>query len=410
MRNLNVALFLLCSAILITNQEHQIKAESDQFIRTKGVQFILNGNPFYANGFNAYWLMYTAAEPSERNKVTSAFSDAGKHGLSIVRTWAFNDGNGYRALQTSPGVYNEQVFQGLDFAVSEAGKYGMKVILCLVNNYKDFGGRNQYVEWGRSKGEKIDSEDGFYSNGVVKEMFKNHIKMVVNRRNTITGIVYKDDPNIMAWELINEPRCPSDQSGSTIQSWIKEMAAYVKSLDNNHMVDIGMEGFYGPSRSERQQNNPNFLVGTDFIANNQIQDIDFATTHTYPDAWFKDSSNEIQNTFLNNWVNNHLQDAENILKKPLMFAEFGQSNKLSSYNIGQRDKMFETIYSTVYMSSIKGGAAAGGLFWHLLTTGMDNLRDGYEIILSENSTTNSIIAYQSKKLKKVRHLYACSEC
>ncbi|XP_047320190.1 mannan endo-1,4-beta-mannosidase 7-like [Impatiens glandulifera] len=255
-------LLLLFSIILIINQKNQIRAEiketnSNQFIRTKGVQF--NGKPFYANGFNAYWLMYTGTDPSERYKVTAAYADAGKHGLSIVRTWAFNDGAGYRTLQKSPGIYDESVFQGLDFAVSEARKYGMKVILCFGNNFKDFGGKKQYVEWGRSKGQKIESEEGFYTNVVVKEMYKNHVKKVMNRKNTITGVIYKNDLTIMAWELINEPRFYSDKTGATIQSWIKEMAAYVKSMDNNHMVAAGMEGFYGSSHAGRQQNNPNYL-------------------------------------------------------------------------------------------------------------------------------------------------------
>jgi endo-1,4-beta-mannosidase len=39
----------------------------------------------------------------------------------------------------------------------------------------------------------------------------------MTRINSITNEAYKDDPTILAWELINEPRCPSDPSGDTLQ-------------------------------------------------------------------------------------------------------------------------------------------------------------------------------------------------
>lgn len=99
-----------------------------------------------------------------------------------------------------------------------------------------------------------------------------HSQAVLTRVNKITGVAYKDDPTIFAWELMNEPRCQSDLSGKTLQAWITEMAGYVKSVDPNHMLEIGLEGFYGES-----------TVGTDFISNNLIPGIDFATIHSYPD-------------------------------------------------------------------------------------------------------------------------------
>lgn len=80
------------------------------FVERKGIHFILNGKTHYVNGFNSYWLMYMASDPSTRSKVTSTFQQASQHGLNVGRTMAFNDGC-YRALQISPGSYDENVFR-----------------------------------------------------------------------------------------------------------------------------------------------------------------------------------------------------------------------------------------------------------------------------------------------------------
>eukprot|EP01018_Ginkgo_biloba_P018779 Gb_32194 [translate_table: standard] len=97
------------------------------FVQTRGTHFMANGSPLYVNGFNSYWLMYVATDPSQRYKVTSIFEQVEAHGLTVAQTWAFNDGR-YKALQTSPGVYDEQVFPALDFVVSEAQKHGIILI------------------------------------------------------------------------------------------------------------------------------------------------------------------------------------------------------------------------------------------------------------------------------------------
>ena len=109
----------LLLAILLHHQSFIVflEASGDGFIRTRGIHFLLNGNPFYANGFNAYWLMDTASDPSQRFKVSAAFKEATSHGLTFARTWAFSDG-GYRPLQFSPGFYNEQMFK-VSYNISE---------------------------------------------------------------------------------------------------------------------------------------------------------------------------------------------------------------------------------------------------------------------------------------------------
>ena len=53
-------------------------------------------------------MMKVAADPSQRSKVSDVFSQAAAARLSVCRTWAFNDG-GSRALQISPGIYDERV-------------------------------------------------------------------------------------------------------------------------------------------------------------------------------------------------------------------------------------------------------------------------------------------------------------
>lgn len=63
------------------------------------------------------------------------------------------------------------------------------------------------------------------------------------------------------------------------------MAAYVKSIDGIHLLEVGLEGFYGESMPQKKQFNPGFQVGTDFISNNQVPQIDFATIHLYPESW-----------------------------------------------------------------------------------------------------------------------------
>ena len=110
---------LTCLAIISELEEdHEIvgdagnHVDSWSMVQKKGNQFMLDGQPFYVNGFNTYWLMIFAVDESTRPKVSDVFQEASSVGLSVCRTWAFNDGQ-WRALQKSPNVYDEQVFKVL---------------------------------------------------------------------------------------------------------------------------------------------------------------------------------------------------------------------------------------------------------------------------------------------------------
>ncbi|OVA20457.1 Glycoside hydrolase [Macleaya cordata] len=373
------------------------------FVTTKDTQFLLNGSPFWFNGFNSYWMMQVAVEPTERYKISDAFREASTAGLTVCRTWAFTDG-GYQALQISPGVYDERVFQALDFVISEAQKYGIRLILSVVNNYKDYGGRPQYAQWARSAGVNITNDDDFYTNSVVKEYYKNHIKRVLTRFNTITKITYKDDWTIMAWELINEPRCETDYSGKTIQVWVQEMATYTKYIDNKHLLEIGMEGFYGDSMPEKKQNNPGgYNFGTDFISSNLIKEIDFATIHAYPDLWLPRKSESAQLEFMQRWMWSHWTDSREILKKPLVLAEFGKSNKDQGYTLSVRNSYMNTVYRNIYNFARRGRTMGGSLVWQIFAEGMESYYDGYEIVLSQNPSTTRLIAGHSKQMATLGH-------
>ncbi|KAG6403363.1 hypothetical protein SASPL_135581 [Salvia splendens] len=401
---------LTCLAIISELEEdHEIvgdagnHVDSWSMVQKKGNQFMLDGQPFYVNGFNTYWLMIFAVDESTRPKVSAVFQEASSVGLSVCRTWAFNDGQ-WRALQKSPNVYDEQ---GLDFVVSEAKKYKVRLILSLVNNWEAYGGKSQYVKWGKAAGLNLTSDDDFYSHPTLRSYYKSHVKTVLNRVNTITNITYKDDPTIFAWELINEPRCESDPSGDKLQAWIEEMSVYVKSIDPKHLLQIGSEGFYGESTPNKVQFNPNTYaqqVGTDFIRNHQVLGVDFASVHIYPDSWISQAISDAHIEFVRSWTQAHIDDAENYLGMPVMFTEFGVSRKDPGYNLTYHDALLSSVYQSVLNSTKRGGGGGGSLVWQLFPQGTDYMDDGYAVVLSKNPSLSHIISLQSTRLNMLNSL------
>ena len=75
------------------------------------------------------------------------------------------------------------------------------------------------------------------------------------------------------------------------------MSAYLKSVDSNHLVTIGEEGFWGYYDASMAYNPENSvspwaaLTGDNFTAQHNFKDIDFASIHYWPDEWVSPSAN-----------------------------------------------------------------------------------------------------------------------
>lgn len=55
----------------------------------------------------------------------------------------------------------------------------------------------------------------FFNDTGAKEIYKDYVRTIVSRENTINGRLYSQDPTLMAWGLLNEPRCETWKVCST---------------------------------------------------------------------------------------------------------------------------------------------------------------------------------------------------
>ncbi|KAL5574799.1 hypothetical protein UlMin_016498 [Ulmus minor] len=402
------------SALLYLNFKDQLAfpvlwQPAMSFVGTNSTHFIIvdgggNDSAFYVNGWNSYWLMEKSIWGESRPKVSKMLKMGAKMGLSVCRTWAFSDGDGPNSLQNSPGVFNERVFRALDFVIVEARKNRIRLIPSLVNNLNAFGGKAQYVRWAQEAGINASSSaDSFFSEPTIKDYYKAYVKAILTRKNSLSGVRYSEEPAIFAWELMNEPRCSSSSSASVLQAWITEMSAYVKSLDKRHLVTVGIEGFYGPSSAEKSTVNPGewaASLGSDFIQNSAIDNIDFASVHAYPDSWIQQGDSEAKAKFLSNWVDSHIRDGENVLKKPVLFTEVGSSLRINK-QAHDVNSFLKTVYDKIYESAKKRQAGAGALIWQLLVEGVEEYADQFSIVAWDHPSTFKLITRQSCRLQTI---------
>lgn len=152
-------------------------------------------------------------------------------GGRVARTYTLsvfkkNEPAGIPKHVLAPGKFNEEAFAALDRVLASANRHGVRLIIPFVNNFQWWGGVEDYAAFrGKARNE-------FWTDPQLIEDIKQTIRFVIERVNTVTGVPYKEDKAVLAWETGNETECP--------HSWTHEIAAYIKSLDSNHLV---MDGF-----------------------------------------------------------------------------------------------------------------------------------------------------------------------
>jgi len=332
------------------------------FVGRDGTSFRLNGDSFPVAGVNCYFLAY-CADTSRR----AAMTTAKQMGANAIRTWAFADSaqpggsvafqyleNGVIKIDDGPNG-----LQRLDGVIQTAEELGLKLILPLVNHWKDFGGMPMYLKWLGLDGDVKE----FYKSLDARLAYRKWVQHVLTRRNTLTGRLYAEEPAIMAWELTNEARCEGERD--ILLDWVHEMAGYVKQLDRNHLVALGDEGFFDEHRF-LQHNTKGQLYdgrhGTDFAAILDIPEIDFGGYHFYPQDW--DHAKDLE--FGDQWVTDHTAVGKRA-GKPVLMEEYGL--KLGDAVVP--DSAARNAWFTRWLKSVKDSGTAGALLWMLGGTESD---------------------------------------
>ncbi|MFN2532246.1 MAG: cellulase family glycosylhydrolase [Pyrinomonadaceae bacterium] len=354
------ALTIVVSAavlFLLTRQPFEIGSTGNQFVRSRGARFVIDGRPFRFVGANVS-VMY---RDEDRARMPETMKRAAQAGIKVVRVWASGEGGDVKpvsdladwprnhVLRTAPGIWNEDEFVHLDNVLAEAARNHIRVQLCLTNWWRDTGGVTQYLRWVGIKDAAddrypfgINNERAmlFYTNADAKRLYKEHIEKLTTRRNTVTGLLYRDDPTIFGWELMNEAQATTGRWEER-RAWIAEMSAYLKTLDPNHLVAPGDWGYR--TSAERRE----------WLADHGLRTIDYCDVHNYP----RDDHDSFVDTpdQLKQFIDNRVA-ATYALGKPLVFGEFGMG--VDGHNgFSQIDW-----YNAFFEGNAQAGSG-GAMFW-----------------------------------------------
>ena len=412
------------------------KSPVDDIITVKDGQFIRNGEPYYFVGTNFWYgaILGSEGEGGNRERLVRELDFMKSHGIDNLRVLVGGEGeNGLLGkiepnLQPEPGLYNDDVLAGLDFLMMELGKRGMTAVLYFNNAWEWSGGYTQYVAWANNTPVLVPRVDGWFSynafagefvrNERAKELFFNHLRYIITRTNRYTGIKYIEDPAIFSWQICNEPRAFSSKEQDNKEAfaeWIAASAKLIRSLDPNHMISTGSEGFYGCEWD---------MALCERI--HALDEISYINCHVWPYNWkwmrgdnmVADLDRSCANT--KEYIDMHIGLGHSI-NKPVVVEEFGMPRDNMDFHKGSpvvcRDKYYTFVFDLILKDKEQNGPFAGCNFWSWGGFAKTNVEDheywakgddytgdpaqeqqGLNSIFVEDSSTLNIIREANRRL------------
>ncbi len=342
-----------CTLLLLTAL--QIKAQTKNvpsgFVYAEGDKFMLDGQPFYISGANVYdFFTYGSSSGDietqfmDKQRIDEHMRRLYVNGIRVIRIWGFSHED-WHGFEPQKGVYSEAQFSLFDYVVKSAEANGLKLIIALENYWNDYGGIKDRLKWEGIDVEGAGTHDQgqFFTNASAVQGYKDYVEYFITRKNHYDGVEYRNDPTILAWELMNEPRYQGfgdDLTSDTLRAWVDDMGAFIKALDSNHMLGTGLEAHglkYGFGGDE----------GNDFIKIHESPYIDFTSAHPYiRESWSNFTLDETM-ALICQWAD----ESHDIIKKPLYIGEFNVERI-------ERLEWWEEIYGFIEDKKIGGSA-----FW-----------------------------------------------
>lgn len=367
------------------------KAVGQSFVQTEGTGFILDGAPYQYVGVNLWYAMHLgSAQCGDRDRLRLELDRLRDLGITNLRLMASAEGPDDQpwrvkpALMTSPGKYQEHLWEGLDFVLYEMSLRDMKAVVTLNNFWPWSGGMAQYVSWsqhssipypppaaGGSWVKFMLYTSRFYDDPRAKAWFRDHVTKTVNRCNTFSGMLYKEDPTIMSWQLANEPR--GMLNGRAYRKWIHETADYIRSIDDRHLISLGSEGFTSSRFS-----------GTRPKKDHRFQNIDYVTAHVWVENWgwydpMQEDSYDDALSKARIYIAKHATWADAI-GKPFVLEEFGIARDRRSYDplspTLTRDRFFSDVLASCY-ELLENKKLAGLNVWSWAGSARPALQGGF---------------------------------